>query len=618
MDIKSLNYQYLSRRFVIMPFFLALCLCFVVYLVSDIHSTIQEQVSRVHDINHLLTQTATSQNKDLIATQVKYLSDSNPQIESINFFPATSHQEQMNNKKLDVLTMFFGKYYGLSQAVTLQLPHASPNTNETTVNQLVGYVNTTLNLNTIRHQWFKRNLPMFITMAVASMLTLLIMLTLLKKVTERLSMLEKLSQKVLDDQVIEQKDYEQPNDKQAVWLYEKALYHLLDKQKTQTHQLVQLNSEIGLLKDESFKHIEQYSTFQSDLTHEFKLSLNRIDAGIKLLKNQYISSEQQGAVDIIETGVDDLNSKLNQLIQLNRIEKGQTVVELHQFNPHHLLTNIVEKFQIIAREKQLNLGLKLYHADYVLEGDTQKIDTILSSLVENALKFTEHGSVTVISQLQHLEKSIRWTISVEDTGIGIDKQNFANIFKPFFQVNPNISRILKNTTVGLFLVKKLVHLLNGDIEVTSTPQQGSKFTLHLLLKDWHSQKEQDLLKDKSFAVWYKDDRIFSQAQRLINAGAKIQGFHDSRLLLDYLTNNSVDMLIIMYKIPKEEVMRLVTTLREKQTDFRTLITYYYLPKHLQAVYAESLKAVGVDYLEDASLENMALDDYINRLIQYLA
>ncbi|ELA08657.1 sensor signal transduction histidine kinase [Moraxella macacae 0408225] len=618
MGIKSLNYQYLSKRFVVMPFFLVLVLCFFVYLFNDVCNTMREEATHIHSINHLLTQTATSQNQTLIAAQVKYLSNTNPQIESINFFPVSSAQEQLTNKKLDLPTMFFGKYYGLSEAVILQMPNIVTDDEPVKPTQLVGYVNTTLNLTVIRSQWFKRNLPMFVMMIIVSLLTLIVMLLFLKKATKRLPVLEKLSQKILHDEEVVQKDYHLPNDKQAVWLYEKALFHLLDKQKNQHNQLAQLNREICLLKDESFKQIEQHSIFQNSLSHEFKLSLNHIEVGIKLLKNQYISNEQQDAIEMIDTGMDDLNAKLSQLIRLNRIDKGQTTVELCQFNPGHLLHSIVEKSQLLAQQKQLSLELKTYHADYVLEGDAKKIDTIVSSLIENAIKFTEYGSVTVVSQLEHLKKNIRWTIVVEDTGIGIDKQNFTNIFHPFFQINPNTPRTVKNTTVGLFLVKKLVHLLNGDIEVASTPNQGSKFTLQFLLKDWDSRQEQTLLKDKHFVVWCKDTALLSQTQHLINSGARIQGFYDSQLLLNYLKNNSVDMLIIMYHIPKEDVMRLVTSLRKQETDFRTLIAYYYLPKHLNAIYAEALKTAGVDYLEDASVQNVGLDKHIKRLMRYLA
>lgn len=613
METKSLNYQYLSKHFVTLPYLSILLVCFTVYLSSDMVSSIKDEISYIQKLNHILAQTAKTQNRNLIAEQVQYVSQSMSEVESIHFF-ATQSENKLDSQ-LSLYTMFFGTFYTMHEPVTLHIT----NRNNEERSQLIGYINTTINLKHIRQSWFNSNVSMFFWVLVASLISLMILLAMLKKATRRLPILEELSAKVLNNEEIDEQSYHSNNNEKNVWLYEKALFHLLKTQKKQQYNLEKLNTELVLTKD-AFEHQgEQYSNFQSSLTHELQLSLDDINAGLKLLQSQYISNEQKDAVEMINIGSDDLNTRLNELIQLNRIEKGQATVELRQFNPSHLLNNIVEKFSNQAHEKNLLLVAKNYHADYVLEGDVQKIDIILSSLVENALKFTEQGEVVIASQIQHLDNNIRWTIQVIDTGIGIDKSHFSQIFQPFFQVSPNKRHSKLNTTVGLFLTHKIAELINANIEVSSEIDKGSTFTLQIILKDWNNHTEQQVFQDKKIAIWYKNEDVIHQAQRLINTGSDIQRFKDNELLLDYLGNNSVDLLIITFKLSVEEVISLTKRLREIEINhhFRTLILYYYNPKYLKPEQEEQLKSVGVDYLENAKAD-VSLNEHIQRIVQYLS
>ncbi|MBR7551291.1 hypothetical protein KC220_22380, partial [Mycobacterium tuberculosis] len=92
--------------------------------------------------------------------------------------------------------------------------------------------------------------------------------------------------------------------------------------------------------------------------------VSRIESGLQLLHNQYISAEQKDAVEIISLGKDDLNAKLDQIIQINRIDKGQIGVSAYQFSPTALITQIVNDYQPLAAEKNIALTAKPYHADY--------------------------------------------------------------------------------------------------------------------------------------------------------------------------------------------------------------------------------------------------------------
>lgn len=446
------------------------------------------------------------------------------------------------------------------------------------------------------------------------MTTIIIKLRLLKSLTQRLPLLEMLSDKILQDLPIDASGYQETN-KKSVWLFERALFHLLNKQKTLQYQIEKLISENQSIGEQTLRHIQQNSNFQNTLTYEFKTSINHIDTGIRLLKTQYINTEQKDALGMISLGTDELNAKLNQIIQLTRIDKGQVGIKLESFNPARLIADIIELFQPSAREGNLLLLSKIYHADYVLEGDAHKITLILSSLIDNALKFTQNGAITVSSQLQHLKKSMRWTLQVEDTGIGIAPEQQERIFEPFFQVQPEMPHSPRADNLSLFLIRRLAELMRGNLSVKSEINKGSVFTLSLVLDDWQNYYERTAFKDKHIAVWYQDTEILVQAQRLLEAGATLQHFNDGELLLDYLLHQKVDLLIISHHLPIPKVTYLIKQIRFQESHHRVLILYYY--DQQSAIQLNQLAIEGVDFLEPKQFEQRTTDDYIKKLLQYL-
>lgn len=617
MAAPTLSYERLAKRLLTLPFVLTLLIACAIFSLNDMLQTIQNQVQQAKTINQLLARSAASNNSTLVSRQVEGILTNSNTIRSIMFFPVNA-TKQVNNDAQSLENYLTLPYFGISEPVIVQRRQRT--TAPAPVNQLLGYMNITLDMQEIRRQWLKRIAPLWLAVFGLSLIPMLVTLARLRRLTQRIPILEELCEKVLHNQDIDIIDEDialKVNDENSQSLIEKALFYLINKQKMQRHQIALLNAEQMDSRDKELKQVQQYSTFQNTITHEFKLSLERIQSGLQLLQNQYISNEQQDAVDIINLGTDDLNAKLNQIIQMMRIEKGQTSVELVQFSPTQLITDIVNDFQIAAREKEIILASKVYHADYILEGDAQKIKTILSSLVDNAIKFTEEGSVTLVSQLQHLERNIRWTIEVQDTGIGIDSKYHSQIFQPFFQVEPDRKHNLKNNNIGLFLTQKLAALISADINVVSQPDKGSTFSLSLVLDDWKNAYERTVLKGKHVAIWYEDKTIMNYAPRLGNAGAQIEGFTDEALLMQHLVTETVDALLISYKIPVNKVKSFIHILRTYETAHRILIIVYYHAKLTTPHELETLKIVGADYVENVEKVDIHIDDHIKRIVSYL-
>ena len=138
--------------------------------------------------------------------------------------------------------------------------------------------------------------------------------------------------------------------------------------------------------------------------HELKSALEVIFGGMQLIDKRYMSAEHTEALNIIDQGVTQLSSTLNQIVQLDRIEKGQIGISLSELQPAALINELVDKYQPLAKKRHLNLTATLKHVDLVLAGDVKKIYSILDALLSNAIKYTETGGVTLDSRIDYFTK----------------------------------------------------------------------------------------------------------------------------------------------------------------------------------------------------------------------
>jgi CheY-like chemotaxis protein len=166
---------------------------------------------------------------------------------------------------------------------------------------------------------------------------------------------------------------------------------------------------------------------------------------------------------------------------LSKIEAGELVVESAVFSPRDLLTGMADVMRIQADSKGIGFKLNI-PADLpaALTGDAARLKQILTNLVSNAIKFTDHGSVE-LSVRRMAAKAMKEALCfiVSDSGIGIAPEARARLFKPFAQADASITRRYGGTGLGLSIVKRLAQLLGGEVVVTSMLGLGSQFTVML-------------------------------------------------------------------------------------------------------------------------------------------
>lgn len=221
------------------------------------------------------------------------------------------------------------------------------------------------------------------------------------------------------------------------------------------------------------------SGFLAAMSHELRTPLNSIIGFSGILMTErpgLLNKEQKKQLGMIQSSGRSLLSLINDILDLSKIEAGQMVLHVEPFNLLDVLREIVKMETPNADEKGISLILRNFEGITIVS-DRQRVHQILLNLVNNAVKFTEKGFVRIECFLE--SESLK--VEITDTGIGIEEENLAKLFRPFFQIEGNLTKKNKGSGLGLSICKSLVDLLKGEIQAKSEYRRGSTFTVTLPL-----------------------------------------------------------------------------------------------------------------------------------------
>ena len=238
--------------------------------------------------------------------------------------------------------------------------------------------------------------------------------------------------------------------------------------------------------------------FLTNMSHELKTPLNAINGMTALLKNSKLDNQQYEYAEQIKSSSQVLLLLINNLIDFSKIDSGEFKLNCVEFSIRKLIDEVYESFTEKAKEKSLDLFYNISkEIPHVLKGDPYRLKQIFSNLINNAIKFTEKGNVSIKLALEKIDKTYAViNCSVFDTGIGIQKEQFHTLFESFSQADESATRKYAGTGLGLAICKLLLDLMGGEIGVESNEGQGSNFWFNVKLRRVH-KKDQDSKKKDS-------------------------------------------------------------------------------------------------------------------------
>lgn len=221
--------------------------------------------------------------------------------------------------------------------------------------------------------------------------------------------------------------------------------------------------------------------FLANISHEIRTPINGI-AGMAGLLSQHSSPEEQETyLNAIKHSAENLKVIINDILDLAAIESGKLRLEKIPFNLHDLLPSLIGMFAYQAKEKKILLDYKIESSlNRILLGDPVRLNQILINLISNAVKFTHSGKIHIHCSAEKRTKTdCIVKIQVIDTGVGVPSDKLDTIFESFSQADASVTRKYGGSGLGLTIVKQLVDLQQGTIEVKSEEHKGSSFTVRI-------------------------------------------------------------------------------------------------------------------------------------------
>ncbi|MCX6305416.1 MAG: PAS domain S-box protein [Bacteroidetes bacterium] len=238
--------------------------------------------------------------------------------------------------------------------------------------------------------------------------------------------------------------------------------------------------ELIVAKEKAEESDRLKSSILSNMSHELRTPLNGILGFAEILKDELHHSEYESMVDNIFSSGKRLMSTLNSIIMLSQLEAGKINIARKEFNIESGIWTVVKSLEFMSSEKKIYLDTSGIRS-FLINTDEHLFTQLVHQILDNAIKFTDHGGITIETS-EVSESGRAWmVVKISDTGIGIERPFYELIFQEFRQVSEGFGRKYQGSGIGLTISKKIIDLLGGRISVESEAGRGSCFSIWMPL-----------------------------------------------------------------------------------------------------------------------------------------